>query len=181
MPRTSQHVKNHTTKVTRDGSSNSLFLERFVTLGSGSSSSKMPAAGQKESIHHVNERVKHTLPLQAFLLSVLDLLRSIHILLVRLLFRQTLKRRHLDRQTTRSFTLETRTKRIVQSSLPREITLQVPPHQPEERPRTAPAAKRGAHDEVEEVARREKVHLGDLGCVLRQDENKVDGIRARHR
>ena len=60
-----------------------------------------------------------------------------------------------------------------------EVALEIPPHEPQEGCGSALAAQVRAHDEVEEIARREEVQLRDLGRVLRQDKDEVDGIGAR--
>jgi hypothetical protein len=74
-----------------------------------------------------------------------------------------------------------RTERIALGRLLGEVALEVPPHEPQKGRRAALAAKIGAHDEVEEVARREEVQLGDLGRILREHEDEVDGVGAGNR
>lgn len=122
-----------------------------------------------------------TFPLQTLRLSILHLLRRIHVLLIRLILREALKLRNLDRQTARAFTVQAGPERIVQSRFPGKVTFEIPPHQPEERPRATLATQRGPHDEIEEVTRREEMRLGDLRSVVCHDKNEVNRVGARVR
>jgi len=121
-------------------------------------------------------------PLLALDLTKRLLVRGIDILFGLLLGGQKVKRwafeRILGRDGVVGWAKLSRSKGIALGSNFGEVALQIPPHEPQEGRRAAPAAEIGAHDEVEEVAGREEMQLGDLGRVLRKDEDEVDGIRA---
>ena len=122
-------------------------------------------------------------PLLAFLLAKFLLLGGIDVLEGFLLGAQELKGRAFDGKAVGHGLVGggvlARTEGVVQSVVFGEIALQVPPHEPQEGGGAAAAAEVGAHDEVEEVARRLEVDLGDLGGVLREDEDEVDGVCTR--
>jgi hypothetical protein len=133
---------------------------------------------------------RHVARQDSYALLALDLAKGLLVhrvdILERLcLGRQKLKRRALERVVGGDGIVcraeLSRAKGIALGRLLGEVALEIPPHEPQKGRRPALAAQVGAHDKVEEVARREKVQLGDLGGILREDKDEVDGVGARNR